>query len=84
MTDSIVTFVRFLRSILEMLGETPPLDRLTTVQRLGERLQIDATPLVNVLELREKPKRLADAEAQDLFKRFHHPEAQTVECVNNI
>ena len=84
MTDSIVTFVRFLRSILEMLGETPPLDRLATVKRLGERLQIDATPLVSVLELREKPKRLPDSEAKQLFERFHECLTQTIECVNNI
>ena len=84
MTDSVVTFVRFLRSILEMLGETPPLDRMATVKRLGERLKIDATPLVSILELREKPKRLAVSEAQDLFKRFHECLTQTIECVNNI
>jgi hypothetical protein len=84
MTDSVVTFVRFLRSIIEILGEIPPLDRMATVQRLGERLKIDTTALASVLELRETRKRLKDPEAQELFKRFHECLAQTVECVNNI
>ncbi len=84
MTDSVVTFVRFLRSILDILGETPPLDRMATVRRLGERLEIDTTPLITVLELRESQKRLADSEAQDLFRRFHDCLAQTVEYVNGI
>jgi hypothetical protein len=84
MTDSVVTFVRFLRSILDILGETPPLDRIATVRRLGERLGIDTTPLITVLELRESQKRLTDSEAQDLFRRFHDCLAQTVDCVNGI
>ena len=52
--------------------------------RLGERLEIDTTPLLTVLELRESQKRLADSEAQDLFRRFHDCLAQTVEYVNGI
>jgi hypothetical protein len=57
---------------------------MATVRRLGERLQIDTTSLVTVLELRESKKRLADSEAQDLFRRFHDCLAQTVDRVNGI
>lgn len=77
MTDSIVSFVRYIRPILEILGEAPPLGRLATVRRVGERLNLDLSPLERILRLRDEPVQLLEAEAQDLFASY-------VDCVSKI
>jgi hypothetical protein len=77
MTDSIVSFVRYLRPTLELLGEAPPLGRWATVQRVGARLAVDVTPLERILRLRDEPVRLLEAEAQDLFASY-------VDCLSTL
>lgn len=77
MTDSIVSFVRYLRPILEILGEAPPLGRLATVRRVGERLDLELSPLERILRLRDEPVQLLEAEAQDLFASY-------VDCLGKI
>ena len=77
MTDSIVSFVRYMRPILEILGEAPPLGRRATVHRLGERLELDVTPLERILRLRDEPVKLMDIEAQDLFAAY-------VDCISRV
>jgi hypothetical protein len=77
MTDSIVSFVRYLRPALELVGETPPLGRLATVQRVGARLQVDVTPLERILRLRDEPVQLLEVEAQDLFASY-------VDCLSKL
>jgi predicted nucleotidyltransferase len=77
MTDSVVSFVRFLRPVLEILDETPPIGRLATVGLVGERLKIDVTPLERLLRLRDEPVKLLEVEAQDLFASY-------VDCLGNI
>jgi hypothetical protein len=77
MTDSVVSFVRYLRPLLEILDETPPLGRLATVALVGERLELDVTPLERLLRLRDEPVRLLEAEAQDLFASY-------VDCLHKI
>ena len=77
MTDSVVSFVRYLRPVLEIHGETPPLGRLATVRLVGERLDVDVTPLERLLRLRDEPVQLLAVEAQDLFASY-------VDCLSNI
>jgi hypothetical protein len=84
MTESVVTFVRFMRPILEILGDAPVLERLATVQRVGERLQIDMAPVARVLQLRETPTKLTDDEAHELFEAYQHSLTTLIECVNDI
>lgn len=84
MTESVVSFVRFLRPVLELLGEEPPLGRLATVKRIGERLKIDSAPLVRVLQLRDEPKDLMEIEAQDLFSSYLNCLTHIVEAVDKL
>jgi hypothetical protein len=77
MTDSVVSFVRYIRPILELVGEAPPLGRLATVKRVGERLELDVTPLERLLRLRDEPTPLLEIEAQDLFAGY-------VACLSRI
>ncbi|MFN0109560.1 MAG: hypothetical protein ACKVZH_11955 [Blastocatellia bacterium] len=84
MTESIVSFVRFLRPALELLGEEPPMGRLATAKRIGERLKIDASPLVRVLQLRDEPKDLMEIEAQDLFASYLNCLTRIVEVVDKL
>ncbi len=84
MTESIVSFVRYLRPMLELLGEEPPLGRLATVKRIGEQLKIDTSPLVRVLNLRDEPKDLMEIEAQDLFASYLNCLTHIVEAVDKL
>jgi len=84
MTESIVSFVRFLRPVLELLGEEPPLGRLATVKRIGQQLKIDTSPLVRVLNLRDEPKDLLEIEAQDLFASYLNCLTHIVEAVDKL
>ena len=77
MTDSVVSFVRYLRPVLEILGETPPLGRLATVRLVGERLAVDVTPLERLLRLRDEPVQLLEVETQDLFASY-------IDCLDKI
>ncbi len=77
MTESIVSFVRYLRPLLEVLGEAPPLGRLATVTRVGERLELDLSSLERILRLRDEPAPLLDVEAQDLFASY-------VDCLSKV
>ena len=84
MTESVVSFVRFLRPVLELLDEEPPLGRLATAKRIGERLKIDSAPLVRVLQLRDEPKDLMEIEAQDLFSSYLNCLTHIVEAVDKL
>ncbi len=84
MTESVVSFVRFMRPILEMTGEEPPLGRLATVRRVGERLNVDTTPLIRVLQLRDEPGDLMEVEVHDLFASYIDCIAQVIEAVDNM
>src|SRR5262252_1037887 len=44
MTESVVTFVRLMRPIPEMVGEEPPLERPAAAERVGEILNVDTSP----------------------------------------
>lgn len=77
MTDSIVSFVRYMRPILEILGEAPPLGRRAAVQRISARLDLDLSPLERILRLRDEPVKLMEVEAQDLFAAY-------VDCISRV
>src|SRR5215475_11491906 len=55
MSESVVTFVRLLRSIPEIVGEETPLARSATAERVGEILKVDTSPVIRVLRLRDEP-----------------------------
>jgi hypothetical protein len=84
MTESIVSFVRFMRPILEMIGEEPPLGRLATVKKVGERLHIDISPLIRVLQLRDNSIELLDMEVQDLFAGYLDCLEKVIDTVDKI
>ena len=84
MTDSIVTFVQLLRSVLELLGEQPPVSRLATIRRTHERLKLDTSSLERVLKLRSQPARLLELEAHDLFSSYLDCLKRVIEEVDNL
>lgn len=84
MTESVVTFVRLLRPIPEMVGEEPPLGRPATAQRAGEILNVDTSPIIRVLRLRDEAGGLIDIEIQDLFASYLDCLTRVVEAVDNL
>jgi hypothetical protein len=84
MTESVVTFVRLMRSIPEIVGEEPPLGRQATAQRAGEILNVDTSPVVRVLRLRDEPAGLMEIEIQDLFASYLDCLRRVVEAVDNL
>jgi hypothetical protein len=84
MTQSVVTFVRFLRSIPEIYGEEPPLGRRATARRAGEILNVDVEPVIRVLQLRDEPSELMEIEVQDLFASYLDCLTRVTEAVDNL
>jgi hypothetical protein len=84
MTESVVTFVRLMRPVLEIVGEDPPLGRTATARRVGEILDVDTSPAVRVLRLREEPAGLMEIEIQDLFASYLDCLTRVVEAVDNL
>ncbi|NOT60667.1 MAG: hypothetical protein HOP19_10645, partial [Acidobacteria bacterium] len=67
----------YMRPMLEIVGEAPPLGRRATVARIGEKFDLDVTPLERILRLRDEPVNLMDVEAQDLFAAY-------VDCISRV
>jgi hypothetical protein len=84
MTESVVTFVRLMRPIPEIVGEEPPLGRSATAQRAGEILNVDTSPITRVLRLRDEPGGLMEIEIQDLFTSYLDCLTRVVEAVDNL
>jgi hypothetical protein len=84
MTESVVTFVQLMRPILEIVGEELPLGRSATALRVGEILNVDTSPIIRVLRLRDDPGRLMEIEIQDLFASYLNCLTRVVEAVNNL
>jgi len=84
MTESVVSFVRVMRSILDLLGETPPVERLTATQRVGERLRVDVSPVIRLLELRGEPRALLEVESQDLFAAYIDSLSNLIDAVDKL
>jgi hypothetical protein len=84
MTESIVSFVRFLRPILELRGQEPPLGRLATVQRAGAALGVDPAAAIRVLQLRDEPRELMEVEVQDLFTGYLDCLTKIIEAVDRM
>src|SRR5215510_2552497 len=83
-TESVVTFVRFLRPVPEIFGEDPPLGRQATARRAGELLNVDIEPLIRVLQLRNEPRELMEVEVQDLFASYLDCLTRVTEAVDNL
>jgi hypothetical protein len=84
MTQSVVTFVHFMRPVLQMLGEEPPLGRMATALRVGERLDVDTSSVTRVLQLRDEPRELMDLEVNDLFAGYLDCLERVIEAVDNM
>src|SRR5262245_5135024 len=84
MTESIVSFVRLIRPVLELSGHQPPLGRSDTIRRAGEALGVETAPLQRILGLREEPKQLTEVEAQDLFASYLVCLAQIIEAIDKM
>jgi hypothetical protein len=84
MTQSVVTFVHFMRPVLQMLGEEPPLGRMATALSVGQRLGIDMAPVMRVLHLRDEPKELMDIEVHDLFAGYLDCLDRVIQAVDNM
>ena len=84
MTESVVSFVRIMRSILDLLGEPAPVDRLAATSRVGERLKIDLSPIVRLIQLRGEPRTLMEIETQDLFSSYIACLAGVIEAVDKL
>ncbi len=84
MTESVVSFVRFMRPVLELMGEDPPLGRLATARQVGERLNVDTAPLIRILQLRDDPGELMEIEVQDLFASYLDCLARVIEAVDQM
>lgn len=84
MTESVVSFVRFMRPMLELAGQEPPLGRLATVKQVGQQLKINTEPLARILRLRDEPKELMEIEAQDLFASYLDCLARVIEAVDKL
>ncbi|MBX3279985.1 MAG: hypothetical protein KF868_18440 [Acidobacteria bacterium] len=77
MTESVVSFVQYLRPVLELLGEEPPLSRLAAVRRTGERLNLDLAPVERLLRMRERGGDLMSVEIEDLLESY-------LDCIGRI
>ena len=84
MTESVVTFVQLMRAITEIVGEEPPLGRSATARRVGEILNVDTSPIIRVLRLRDEPGRLMEIEIQDMFASYLDCLTRVVEAVDNL
>ena len=92
MTDSVVSFVQFLRPILELHGETAPVGRRETIQQIARRLVIDMSPFERVLRLREEKRdlpegrslALMDVEIEDLFSSYLDCVEDVIDAVDQI
>jgi hypothetical protein len=84
MTESVVSFVRVMRSMLDLLGETPPVERLAAARRVGERLKVDVSPITRLLELRAEPRSLLEVETQDLFAAYIDSLSGLIDAVDKL
>jgi hypothetical protein len=84
MTESVISFVRVMRSMLDLLGETPPLDRLAAARRIGERMKVDVSPVIRLLEMRAAPRGLMEVETQDLFAAYIDCLSKLIEAVDKL
>jgi hypothetical protein len=66
------------------VGEEPPLGRSATARRVGEILNVDTSPIIRVLRLRDEPGRLMEIEIQDLFASYLNCLTRVVEAVDNL
>ena len=84
MTESVVSFVRIMRSILELVGEVPAVGRLEATRQVGESLKADLTPIITLLELRTNRRQLTESETQELFEAYISSLTEVIEAVDKI
>lgn len=84
LTESVVSFAQYLRSVPELFGEEPPLSRFAVVRRAGELLGVEVAPLVRVLRMRDEETHLFGIEIQDLFESYLNCLEEIIEAVDRI
>jgi hypothetical protein len=84
MTESIVSFVRLMRPLLELVGQEAPVDRLAAVKKTGDTFGVDTAPLERILRLRDEPVDLLEVETQDLFASYLRVLVHLIEAVDKI
>ncbi len=77
MSDSAYSFSQFMRPVLEILGEDPPLSRLMAVHQVGEKLKLDTSPIEKILRLREVGAPLTETETSKLFASY-------IDCISHV
>ncbi len=84
MTDSVVSFIQFMRPILDLIGDEPYRGRLETIRRVGDRLKVDTSALERVLRLRNEHVDLMDVEVDDLFASYIDSIEKIIDAVDAI
>ena len=84
MTDSVATFVQYLRPIVELFGERPPSSAIATIRRAAELLEVDPAPLVRVLRMRQEGTHLYGIEIQDVFEGYLNCLEKMIDAIDRI
>ena len=58
--------------------------RVEAARRIGERLKVDVTPIVRLLELRIERRELMEVETQDLFAAYIDCLSRLIEAVDKL
>ncbi len=84
MTDSAYSFAQFMRPVLEILGEEPPLSRLIAVRQAGEKLKLDISPIEKILRIRESENPFTETEIHKLFASYIDCLSQVIAAINKL
>ena len=84
MSDSAYSFSQFMRPVLEILGEEPPLSRLIAVRQVGQHLKLDMSPMEKILQLREAEAPMTETETHKLFASYIDCISQVIAAINKL
>jgi len=82
MTSSISTFAALFRHALIALGEDPPPNKRSAVDRLGSTLEFDPSPFHTIFDIREGRKRERDVDVQATFDAYLDRVARVAEEID--
>ena len=84
MSDSAYSFSQFMRPVLEIIGEEPPLSRLKAVHEVGKKLNLNLSPIERILQFRETESSLTDTETHKLFASYIDCLSQVIAAINKL
>jgi hypothetical protein len=70
MADSLNSFAVLFRHVLAVIGESLPATKRAAMTQLTEKMKIDPTPLLNVLDIRERGPIASLEQATDAFAAY--------------